>query len=72
MELATVPIVWACRLDAVAYEAAGREVEVPRPSCPCCRRPMVFWSGYWRFACAYRHRGIALPDAVSDLNDEQQ
>lgn len=50
MELATVPIVWACRLDAEAYAAAGRDVAVPRPTCPSCGRPMVFWSGYWRFA----------------------
>ncbi len=52
MELATVPIVWACRLDAEAYAAAGHGVEVPRPRCPRCGRPMVWWSGYWRFARA--------------------
>jgi hypothetical protein len=45
----TVTIVWACRLDADAYAAAGREVEVPRPRCPTCSRSMVFWPGYWRF-----------------------
>ncbi len=45
----TVTIVWACRLGAEAYTAAGREVEVPRLRCPTCSRPMIFWSGYWRF-----------------------
>ena len=46
----TVTIVWACRLGSEAYAAAGREVEVPRPRCPTCSRPMIFWSGYWRFS----------------------
>jgi hypothetical protein len=46
----TVTIVWACRQDMDAYAAAGREVEVPRPECATCSQPMVFWSGYWRFA----------------------
>jgi Domain of unknown function (DUF6431) len=49
MKPPTVTIVWACRLDMEGYGAAGREVWVPRPSCPSCGRPMVFWSGYWRY-----------------------
>jgi hypothetical protein len=28
--------------------AAGREVEFPRPDCPSCAGPLVFWSGYRR------------------------
>src|ERR671931_2914745 len=48
----TVTIVWACRQDADAYAATGQEVEVPRPRCPTCDQPMVFWSGYWRFTRA--------------------
>jgi uncharacterized protein DUF6431 len=43
-----VAIVWPCPLPVDAYVAAGREVEVPRPVCPSCARPLVFWSGYWR------------------------
>ena len=41
-------IVWPCPLPVDAYVAAGREVEVPRPDCPSCAGPLVFWSGYWR------------------------
>ena len=41
-------IVWPCPLPVDAYVAAGREVEVPRPACPSCGGPLVFWSGYWR------------------------
>ena len=41
-------IVWPCLLPVDAYVAAGRKVEVPRPACPSCGEPLVFWSGYWR------------------------
>ena len=41
-------IVWPCPLPVDAYVAAGRKVEVPRPVCPLCAGPLVFWSGYWR------------------------
>lgn len=44
----TVAIVWPCPLDVDAYEAAGREVEIPRPHCPSCAKPMIFWSWYSR------------------------
>jgi hypothetical protein len=50
MKPPAVTIVWACRQDVGAYAEAGREVEVPRPICPGCGRPMIFWSGYWHFA----------------------
>jgi len=43
-----VAIVWPCPLPVDAYVAAGRKVEVPRPVCPLCGEPLVFWSGYWR------------------------
>jgi Domain of unknown function (DUF6431)/Helix-turn-helix domain len=43
-----VAIVWPCPLPVDAYVAAGRKVEVPRPVCPSCAGPLVFWSGYWR------------------------
>lgn len=43
-----VAIVWACPLSVEEYEAAGRDVEVPRPNCPGCSAPMIFWSGYLR------------------------
>src|SRR6266851_1356545 len=51
----TVTIVWACRLRVEAYVAAGRQVEVPRPVCPACKRPMIFWSGYWHFRRVSRY-----------------
>ena len=41
-------IVWPCPLSVDAYAAAGRRVEFPRPECPSCGGPMVFWSGYRR------------------------
>ena len=41
-------IVWPCPLAVDAYVAAGRKAEFPRPGCPSCRVPMVFWSGYRR------------------------
>lgn len=46
---ATVAIVWPCSLSVEAYAAAGRTVQVPRPACPDCGRPMGFWSGYQRY-----------------------
>ena len=44
----TVAIVWPTPLNVEAYAAAGRDVEVPRPDCPACERPMIFWPGYRR------------------------
>ena len=41
-------IVFACRLSVDAYVEAGRDVEVPRPSCPACSGAMVFWGLYVR------------------------
>ena len=41
-------IVWLCPVGVDEYEAAGRDVWVPRPDCPGCAEPMIFWSGYWR------------------------
>jgi hypothetical protein len=49
-----VAIVWICSLDVESYTAAGRDVEVPRPRCPGCRRRMIFWPGYPRYV---RRRG---------------
>ncbi len=42
-------IVWPCPLAVDAYAAAGRKAEFPRPGCPSCRVPMMFWSGYRRY-----------------------
>src|SRR6266480_2253091 len=44
-----VAIVWPCPLAVDAYVAAGRGVEFPRPGCPSCAGPLVFWSGYRRY-----------------------
>jgi len=38
----------AVPLPVDAYVAAGRQVEFPRPDCPSCAGPLVFWSGYRR------------------------
>lgn len=55
-------IVWPCPLAVDAYVAAGREVEFPRPDCPSCAGPLVFWSGYLRHVrAAGRCRRIFVP-----------
>lgn len=41
-------IVWPTELDVDAYAELGRDVVVPRPVCPGCRRPMQFWGWYER------------------------
>jgi len=41
-------IVWPTELDVDTYAAAGRELDVPRPDCPGCRRPMGLWGWYER------------------------
>src|SRR2546429_3411939 len=41
-------MVWPCPLTVGAYASMGRAVRVPRPECPSCPGPVVFWSGYWR------------------------
>jgi len=57
-----VAIVWPCPLPVDAYVAAGRRVEVPRPVCPSCAGPLVFWSGYWRHVrAAGRCRKLFVP-----------
>ena len=59
-------IAWACRLSVAEYAAAGRKVDVPRPDCPNCGRPMTFEGSYprWvrRFATTWR---IFVPRATS-------
>ena len=42
-------MVWPCPLTVDAYASMGRAVKVPRPDCPSCSGPVVFWSGYWRY-----------------------
>ncbi len=55
-------IVWPCPLSVDAYVAAGREAGFPRPDCPSCAGPLVFWSGYLRHVRAGgRCRRIFVP-----------
>jgi hypothetical protein len=57
-----VAIVWPCPLPVDAYVAAGRGVEFPRPDCPSCGGPLVFWSGYRRHVrAADRCQKIFVP-----------
>jgi hypothetical protein len=42
----TVP--WPCPLTVEEYASGGRGVEVPRPDCPGCGRPMTFEGWYPR------------------------
>jgi hypothetical protein len=44
-----VVMVWPCTLPVEAYVQAGRGVEFPRPPCPSCAGPLVWWSGYPRW-----------------------
>lgn len=50
MVVATVSMVWPCRLSVDEYVAQGRHVVVPRARCPACGSLMTFRSGYWRKA----------------------
>ena len=55
-------MVWPCPLTAGAYASMGRAVRVPRPDCPSCSSPVVFWSGYWRHVrWRRRERKIFIP-----------
>ena len=55
-------IVWPCSLPVDAYVAAGRQVEFPRPDCPSCAGPLVFWYGYRRYVrMAGRCQKIFVP-----------
>jgi len=57
-----VAIVWPCPLAVDAYVAAGRDVGFPRPACPSCAGPLVFWPGYRRYVReAGRCRKIFVP-----------
>ena len=57
-----VAIVWPCPVAVDAHVAAGREVGFPRPDCPSCAGPLVFWSGYRRYVReAGRSRKIFVP-----------
>ena len=55
-------MVWPCPLTIGAYASMGRAVKVPRPECPSCLVPVVFWSGYWRHVrWQERERKIFIP-----------
>ena len=55
-------MVWPCPLTVDAYASLGRAVRVPRPECPSCLSPVVFWSGYWRHVRRpERERKIFIP-----------
>jgi hypothetical protein len=55
-------MVWPCPLTVEAYASMGRAVRVPRPECPSCLVPVVFWSGYWRHIRQQgRERKIFIP-----------
>jgi hypothetical protein len=42
-------IVWPCPLAVDAYPSTGRDLGFPRPDCPSCAGPLVFWAGYRRY-----------------------
>src|SRR2546430_12791312 len=55
-------MVWPCPRTVDAYAWMGRAVRVPRPECPSCLVPVVFWSGYWRHVRRQeRERKIFIP-----------
>ncbi len=47
--MSPVAIVWPCPLAVDAYATAGRDLGFPRPDCPSCAGPLVFWAGYRRY-----------------------
>ena len=68
-------IVWPCPVSVDVYVAVGRDVVVPRASCPACSVPMGFWSGYRRWVrvdglfhrlwiCRARCSGCAVSHAL--------
>ena len=55
-------MVWPCPLPVDAYAEAGRDAGFPRPVCPSCAGPLVFWSGYRRHVrAAGRCRKVFVP-----------
>ncbi len=53
---------WPCPLPVDAYAEAGRQAGFPRPACPSCAGPLVFWSGYRRHVrAAGRCRKVFVP-----------
>jgi Domain of unknown function (DUF6431) len=57
-----VAMVWPCPLPVDAYAEAGRQAGFPRPACPSCAGPLVFWSGYRRHVrAAGRCRKVFVP-----------
>jgi hypothetical protein len=60
--MSPVAIVWPCPLAVDAYAAADRNLGFPRPDCPSCAGPLVFWSGYRRYVReAARYWKIFVP-----------
>ena len=47
--MSPVAIVWPCPLAVDAYAAADRDLGFPRPDCPSCAGPLVFWPGSRRY-----------------------
>jgi transposase-like protein len=41
-------IVWPCPMTAHEYATAGRAARIPRPDCPGCAQPMIFFGFYMR------------------------
>lgn len=41
-------IVWPCPMTAHEYAVAGRAALIPRPDCPGCAQPMIFFGFYMR------------------------
>ena len=72
--LSPVAIVWPCPLAVDAYAAAGRDVGFPRPACPSCAGPLVFWlasmvaighpSGHKPLMMDVRQAGQAHPNSL--------
>ena len=50
-------IIWPFSSSIEEYVKRGKDIDVPRPDCPKCSVPMVFWSSYKRYV---RHLGKDL------------
>lgn len=42
-------IIWPFSGTVQNYAQGGADIDVPRPDCPTCSLPMVFWSSYKRY-----------------------
>ena len=53
-------IVWQTPLGVEQYVSGGRDLKVPRFSCPGCKKPMNYWGWYGRYLRLGRSHVVLL------------